>query len=69
MEPTATRVSREQAHYDAGLKRDTYTKVFAGSPLKTEHLQYANGRRILELGSHSWIRWIEEAGIRPRELE
>jgi ubiquinone/menaquinone biosynthesis C-methylase UbiE len=34
-----------------------------------EHLQYANGRRVLELGSHCWIRWIEELGISPRELE
>lgn len=77
MEPTAARAVREQARYDAGLQRDAFKRAFKRSQpdrarrraVLAEQLQYANGRRALELGSHSWISWIEEAGIRPRELE
>ncbi len=77
MDVIAARAQREREHYNEGLKRDTYTKVFVSSDLDRrrrqailrEELQYANGRRILELGSHCWIRWIEELGISPRELE
>lgn len=71
------RAQREREHYDKGLKRDLYTRIFAGGnfyrrqseELLKEHLRYANGRRALELGSHFWIRCIDGFGIQPRELE
>lgn len=77
METTSARALRERERYNQGLRRKTYTKVFNSSyyysrrreEILREQLQYANGRRVLEFGSHCWIRWIEEAQIEPAVLE
>jgi len=34
-----------------------------------EQLQYANGRRILEIGSQCWLPWIEDFNIQTDALE
>lgn len=77
METTSARALRERERYNQGLQRETYTKVFKSNyyysrrraEILREQLQYANGRRVLELGSHCWIRWIEDAQIEPAVLE
>lgn len=77
METIPARALRERERYNQGLRRKTYTKVFDSSyyygcrreEILREQLQYANGRSVLEFGSHCWIRWIEDAQIEPAVLE
>jgi len=72
-----SRAERERERYNEGLQREHYYSVF----LHTRHyyllrrkelikraLQYAEGRRVLELGSTSWRSWIEDQEITPAEL-
>jgi SAM-dependent methyltransferase len=77
MDSIGGRAQREREHYNKGLKRALYTKIFRGSyfyrrqteEILQQHLQHASGQRVLELGSHCWVRFIEATGIQPRELE
>lgn len=77
MDAIGGRAQREREHYNKGLKRALYTKIFRGSyfyrrqteEILQQHLQHASGRRVLELGSYRWVRFIEATGIQPRELE
>lgn len=73
------RALRERAqHDDAGLNRHFYNKLFSHTKyyyrlrrdeISLELLQYANGRRVLEIGSQCWIHWIEGLHIQPDVLE
>lgn len=73
------RALRERERYDqSGLNRQTYNKVLSHAKyyyhlrrneILLKELQYANGRRVLEIGSQCWVRWIEGFDICPEELE
>jgi ubiquinone/menaquinone biosynthesis C-methylase UbiE len=78
MESCSERALREREQYNNGLKRKSYNAVFSHTKyfyrlrreeILREQLQYANGRRVLELGSHCWIPWIESSDIQPDVLE
>ena len=78
MENFSERALREREQYNQGLKRRSYNAVFNHTnhfyrlrreEILHDQLQYANGRRVLEIGSHCWIKWIEGPGIRPAVLE
>lgn len=78
MESISERALREKEQYNQGLKRQTYNSVLNHTSyfydqrrdsILSEQLQYANGRRVLEIGSQSWIKWIERQGISPKTLD
>jgi ubiquinone/menaquinone biosynthesis C-methylase UbiE len=78
MESFSERALREREQYNNGLKRRSYNAVFSHTSyfyrrrreqILHEQLQYANGRRVLEVGSHCWIPWIESSHIEPDVLE
>jgi ubiquinone/menaquinone biosynthesis C-methylase UbiE len=79
MSTFSDRALRERVqHDDVGLNRHFYNKVFSHTKhyyrlrrdeISLELLQYANGRRVLEIGSQCWIHWIEERRIQPAMLE
>jgi ubiquinone/menaquinone biosynthesis C-methylase UbiE len=78
MESFSKRALREREQWNNGLKRQSYnaalshTKYFyrlRREKILHEQLQYANGRRVLEIGSHCWIPWIESSHIQPDVLE
>ena len=77
MESMSERALREREQYNQGLKRQTYNSVLNHTSyfyderrdsIIREQLQYANERRVLEIGSQSWIKWIERNQIRPKAL-
>jgi ubiquinone/menaquinone biosynthesis C-methylase UbiE len=78
MESFSERALREREQWNNGLKRQSYNAAFNHTnyfyrlrreEILHEQLQYANGRRVLEIGSHCWIRWIENSDIQPDVLE
>jgi ubiquinone/menaquinone biosynthesis C-methylase UbiE len=78
MESFSERALREREQYNNGLKRRSYNAVFSHTnyfyrrrreEILHEQLQYANGRRVLEIGSYCWIRWIEGSDIQPDVLD
>lgn len=78
MESFSERALRERQQYNNGLKRRSYNAVLNHTShfyrlrreqILHEELQYANGRRVLEIGSHCWIRWMENSDIQPDVLE
>jgi ubiquinone/menaquinone biosynthesis C-methylase UbiE len=78
MSTYSERSLREKERYNTGLKRGRYDKMLSHAGyyygqrregILLEHLQYANGRIVLELGSHCWIRWLQGHDIRPRTLQ
>ena len=78
METFSERALREREQYNQGLKRQSYNALFNHTnhfyrlrreKILYEQLQYANGRRVLEIGSHCWIKWIEGPRIQPHILE
>ncbi len=78
MESFSERALREREQYNNGLKRNSYNAVFSHTSyfyrrrreeILHEQLQYANGRRVLEIGSHCWVRWIEGSQIQPAVLD
>jgi len=78
MDDMATaRAAREKEAYNRGLERDLYRRILAHSRfcyldkrqrLLEEMMRPADGARVLELGSSSWHRWLDETGVTPREL-
>jgi len=73
----SARVQREREAYDQGLRRDGYMRMFSHTchlflqrrdQIIRQELQYADGKKVLELGSISWGSWIEKNHIRPSEL-
>jgi ubiquinone/menaquinone biosynthesis C-methylase UbiE len=78
MESFSERALREREQYNNGLKRHSYNALFSHTSyfyrrrreeILYEQLQYANGRRVLEIGSHCWVRWIENSQIQPAVLD
>lgn len=74
VEVNEARVNREREQYNEGLQRETYNKVLSHTRhfytqrrievLKKE-MSYAQGRRILELGSTTWYWYVDKYGIKP----
>jgi ubiquinone/menaquinone biosynthesis C-methylase UbiE len=78
MESFSERALREREQWNNGLKRGSYNAVFSHTShfyrLRREEIlhkeiQYANGRRVLEIGSHCWVRWIENSHVQPDVLD
>lgn len=71
------RAERERHRHNAGLERETYTRVLSHADYHYSRLrrkrinqimQAADGRRVLELGSRSWEGFIYEFGIKPAAI-
>ncbi len=78
MSSFAERAQREKEQYNKGINRRVYDNVLGHAKyyyrrrreeILREQLQYANGRRILEIGSQCWLPWIEDFNIHPDALE
>lgn len=68
---------RERAQYNEGLQRDWYDRFFnhcryfyinRRSRLVKEKMQFAHGKKVLELGSATWKGWLENNSILPCSL-
>lgn len=73
----AHRAQKEREQWNQGLKRDLYSRILSHCGAFTaearlariaQALQPAEGRRVLEIGSHEWINFLEPTGITPAEL-
>jgi ubiquinone/menaquinone biosynthesis C-methylase UbiE len=78
MSSITERAHREKEQYNKGINRRVYDNVLSHAKyyyrlrreeVLREQLQYANGRRILEIGSQCWLHWIEDFNIQPDALE
>ena len=68
---------RERKRYNEGLQRDGYSKFFNHCryfyirrryQLIKEMTQYAQGKKVLEIGSTAWTGWLESNSILPSSL-
>ena len=68
---------KERKQYNEGLKRDRYDRFFSHcryyfirrrAELIKEKMKFAEGKKILEIGSSSWIGWLEGNCIIPSSL-
>jgi len=68
---------RERERYNEGLQRDGYNKFFNHCRyfyidrrirLIKEMMQYAQGKKVLEIGSTAWRGWLENNSILPSSL-
>jgi ubiquinone/menaquinone biosynthesis C-methylase UbiE len=68
---------KERERYNEGLEREGYDgffshcKVFYAQRrerLVKEYIQFAEGKKVLEIGSSTWRGWIESNSIRPSSL-
>ena len=71
------RAKTERELWNQGLQRDLYTRVlahcsaYAGDARLAkvrEALRAGHNARVLEIGSHEWIDWLEDTDITPTEL-
>ena len=73
----AERAERERESYNKGLKRDTYDRYL--NPAKVWFLEARKAHakavfesypecRALELGSFTWVGWVENNGVRVPDL-
>lgn len=70
------RAEREREQYNQGLRRRTYNNVLSHADYFTwqqrvdivrKELEFARGKRVLELGNMAWYGYLEEKGIYPAE--
>ena len=68
---------KERESYNQGLERKGYDgffshcKVFYAqrrARLVKEYMQFAEGKKVLEIGSSTWWGWLENNSIRPSSL-
>jgi ubiquinone/menaquinone biosynthesis C-methylase UbiE len=68
---------RERRRYNEGLQRDGYSKFFNHCryfyirrryQLIKEMMQYAQDKKVLEIGSTAWTVWLENNSILPSSL-
>jgi SAM-dependent methyltransferase len=73
-----TRSKREREQYNAGLQRTLYDKVLKHCNTYTNDdknkivlktISYQGGGKILEIGSATWIDWVENLDISPRSID
>ena len=73
----AARISREREAYNETLQRATYDSVLSHASAISHRRMVADaqaimrskaGGRFLELGSYTWIAWIDRSDIVPGEL-
>ena len=69
--------AKERESYNQGLERKGYDgffshcKVFYAqrrARLVKEYMQFAEGKKVLEIGSSTWWGWLENNSIRPSSL-
>jgi len=75
------RVEREKVQYDDVSfeeKREKFGNILSHTHyfyelrkynILKKVLDYANGKRALEIGSSAWCAWIEQQGIKPSKLD
>jgi ubiquinone/menaquinone biosynthesis C-methylase UbiE len=68
---------RERGRYNEGIERDAYGKFFSHCiyfyiqrryQLIKEMMQFAQGKKVLEIGSTAWTEWFENNSILPSSL-
>ena len=68
---------KERKQYNKGLERDRYERFFGHCryyyirrrvELIKEKMQFADGKKVLEIGSTSWKGWLEHNSIIPSSL-
>ena len=68
---------KEREQYNKGLKRDGYDRFFSHcryyyiqkrTKLIKEKMQFARGKKVLEIGSATWEGWLEHNSIIPSSL-
>ena len=68
---------KEREQYNKGLKRDGYERFFGHckyyytqkrNKIIKEKMQFAHGKKVLEIGSTTWEGWLEENCIIPSSL-
>ena len=68
---------KERKQYNEGLKRDGYDRFFGHcryyyiqrrTKLIREKMQFADGKKVLEIGSTKWKGWLENNCITPSSL-
>ena len=68
---------KEREQYNDGLKRDGYDRFFSHcryyyiqkrTKLIREKMQFAHGKKVLEIGSETWNGWLEHNCIIPSSL-
>ena len=68
---------KEREQYNVGLDRDGYNQFFDHCrhyyiqrrvELIKEKMQFAKGKKVLELGSTAWKGWLENNSIHPSSL-
>ena len=68
---------KEREQYNEGLKRDGYDRFFSHCryyyiqkrmKLVKEKMQFAHGKKVLEIGSTTWEGWLENNCIIPSSL-
>ena len=68
---------KERERYNEGLERDGYDRFFnhcryfytqRRNQLAKEKMQFAHGKKVLEIGSTTWKEWLERVSIIPSSL-
>ena len=71
------RAEKERERYNEGLERDGYNSLFGHcrhfyirrrAQLSKEKMQFAEGKKVLEIGSTTWNPWLEKNAIIPSSL-
>jgi len=75
---TQERTKREQIRYDAGIDRAQYNQTFShcstfSTPLRlSKAVEFlapkTNDGVVLELGSTSWLYWLDNNNLNPKQL-
>lgn len=78
MDSQAERVEREKEQYNAGIDRVSYNSILSHAGyhfhqrrlrILADEFAYANGKKVLELGSATWVTWLEKNNISPLSLD
>ncbi|MBC8283183.1 MAG: class I SAM-dependent methyltransferase [Nitrospinae bacterium] len=68
---------KERQQYNEGLERDGYNRFFdhcryfyirRRTKLAKEKMQFAEAKKVLEIGSTAWTGWLENNSITPSSL-
>lgn len=77
MPTTSRRSEREKQQYEQGLQRDRYNRILSHTEyyyrnkqrvILRQALQRAHGKAVLEIGSTTWLGWLEQQQIYPASL-
>ncbi len=71
------RAEKERSQYNEGLQREGYDRFFSHckhfyiqrrTKLVKDKVQFAHGKKVLEIGSTTWQQWLEGNSIFPASL-